>query len=189
MTNSPLCCSTIKTIAVVILGGRGMSMENSVIRFANLEDIEQILSIYNEGISDRIATLETTIKDMNYMTDWFNKHTDRYKIVVSEHNGEVLGYASLNSYSQRDVYRGVADLSIYIKREFRGKGIGGKLLTEIETQAKENDFHKIVLFTFPFNELGQGLYRKKGYREVGVFHNQGMLDGEYVDVMAMEKLL
>lgn len=55
--------------------------------------------------------------------------------------------------------------------------------------AKEYGFYKIVLFTFAFNELGQGLYRKKGYREVGVFQNQGMLDGKFVDVMAMEKLL
>ena len=55
--------------------------------------------------------------------------------------------------------------------------------------AEENDFNKIVLFTFPFNQVGQGLYKKRGYREVGVFKNQGILDGEFVDVMAMEKLL
>lgn len=54
---------------------------------------------------------------------------------------------------------------------------------------KENEFYKFVLFTFPFNELGQGLYRKSGYPEVGVFQNQGVLDGKYVDVMAMGKLL
>jgi L-amino acid N-acyltransferase YncA len=46
-----------------------------------------------------------------------------------------------------------------------------------------------VLFTFGFNEAGQRLYRSRGFREVGVFRNQGKLDGEYVDVMAMEKLL
>ncbi|MCY9141964.1 GNAT family N-acetyltransferase, partial [Peribacillus frigoritolerans] len=70
-----------------------------------------------------------------------------------------------------------------------GKGIGGLLLRSIEKHAKENDFNKIVLFTFPFNQIGQGLYRKQGFREVGVFKNQGIMDGEYVDVMAMEKLL
>lgn len=59
----------------------------------------------------------------------------------------------------------------------------------MERLSKEHRFHKLILFTFPFNDLGQGLYRKAGYREVGVFKNQGILDGKFVDVMAMEKLL
>jgi L-amino acid N-acyltransferase YncA len=164
-------------------------MGDVIVRVANIADVEQMLSIYNEGIADRIATLETTIKDMNYMTNWFYNHTGRYKVIVAELDGEVTGWASLNAYSAREAYKGVADLSIYIKRDARGKGIGSKLLDYIEILATENGFHKIVLFTFPFNELGQRLYRKKGFREVGVFHNQGLLDGAFVDVMAMEKLI
>nr|AIA09490.1 GCN5-related N-acetyltransferase [Bacillus sp. MD1] len=101
----------------------------------------------------------------------------------------VVGWAALNPYSNRCAYDGVADLSIYISREHRGKGLGKQLLAEIESIAASNGFHKIVLFTFPFNQLGQGLYLKMGYREVGVFHNQGKLNGEFVDIMAMEKLL
>lgn len=164
-------------------------MDNAMIRVASIEDIEQILSIYNEGIIDRIATLEIITKDKPYMVDWFNKHADRFKVIVADLDGEVVGWASLNQYNSRQAYDGVADLSVYIKREFRGKGIGGKLMSSIEGLAKENDFHKIVLFTFPFNGLGQGIYKKQGFNEVGVFQNQGKLDGEYVDVMAMEKLL
>lgn len=164
-------------------------MSEIIIRTATLSDIEDILIIYNEGIVDRIATLETTTKDEQYMFDWFSRHMDRFKVIVAEIDGKVVGWASLNQYNSRKAYDGVADLSVYIKREFRGVGIGGKLLSFIEGLAKENDFHKIVLFTFPFNGLGQGLYKKKGFREVGVFHNQGKLDGEFVDVMAMEKIL
>ncbi|MEH7439574.1 arsinothricin resistance N-acetyltransferase ArsN1 family A [Neobacillus drentensis] len=164
-------------------------MSEIVIRTAALSDIEDILIIYNEGIVDRIATLETSTKDEQFMFDWFSRHTDRFKVIVADLDGKVVGWASLNQYNSRQAYDGVADLSVYIKREFRGVGIGGKLLSSIEGLAKENDFHKIVLFTFPFNGLGQGLYKKKGFREVGVFHNQGKLDGEFVDVMAMEKIL
>jgi L-amino acid N-acyltransferase YncA len=164
-------------------------MSEIVIRTATLSDIEDILIIYNEGIVDRIATLESTTKDEQYIFEWFSKHTDRFKVIVAELDGKVVGWASLNQYNSRQAYDGVADLSIYIKREYRGGGIGGKLLSFIEGLAKENDFHKIVLFTFPFNGLGQGLYKKIGFREVGVFYNQGKLDGEFVDVMAMEKIL
>ncbi|MFA1711507.1 arsinothricin resistance N-acetyltransferase ArsN1 family A [Peribacillus frigoritolerans] len=160
-----------------------------IIREAMEADIDSIKEIYNQGIEDRVATLETEMKDQTYMEEWFAKHIGRYKVIVAEQEGEIVGWASLNPYNRRDAYKGVADLSVYISRDYRGKGIGGLLLQSIEKLAKENDFNKIVLFTFPFNQMGQGLYKKRGYREVGVFKNQGMLDGEFVDVMAMEKLL
>ena len=160
-----------------------------VIKRTDESDINSILEIYNQGIEDRISTLETELKDYNYMKDWFDKHKGRYKVIVAEHERQIVGWASLNQYNNRCAYDGVADISVYISREFRGKGIGKKLLVELELLAIQNGFHKMVLFTFPFNQLGQGLYKKMGFREVGVFKNQGILDGEYVDVMAMEKLL
>lgn len=162
---------------------------NIIIRQAEESDIKSILEIYNQGIEDRVATLEESQKDYLYMQEWFANHQGRFKVVVADHDGNVVGWASLNPYSNRCAYNGVADLSVYIAREYRGKGLGKELLSEIELVAVANDFHKIVLFTFPFNQLGQGLYRKMGYREVGVFKNQGKLDGNFIDVMAMEKLL
>ncbi|TKH05110.1 N-acetyltransferase family protein [Peribacillus simplex] len=159
------------------------------IREAIETDMGSVKEIYNQGIEDRIATLETELKDQDYMEEWFAKHSGRYKVIVAEQVGEIVGWASLNQYNNRSAYNGIADLSVYISRVHRGKGIGGLLLQSIEKLAKENDFNKIVLFTFPFNQIGQGLYKKRGYREVGVFKNQGILDGEFVDVMAMEKLL
>lgn len=159
------------------------------IRFARLEDVESILLIYNQGIEDRIATLEVDQKDMDYMTNWFNSHTGRYRVFVAEHEGEVIGWASLHPYSHRCAYAGVGEISVYIRRDWRGKGVGQKVLTALEEFAKENGFHKLVLATFPFNQLGQGLYRKMGFHEVGTFKKQGQLDGKWVDVMWMEKLL
>ena len=164
-------------------------MNEISVRPAGSHDLAAILHIYNQGIEDRIATLEMDLKDMNYMKHWFEQHQQRYAVLVAEQLGEVIGWASLNPYSQRCAYDGVADLSVYIAREHRGKGIGSILLEQIELVARNNNFHKIVLFTFPFNQVGQGLYHKRGYREVGTFQEQGILDGKYVDVMAMEKLL
>ncbi|UPM56133.1 arsinothricin resistance N-acetyltransferase ArsN1 family A [Gottfriedia acidiceleris] len=164
-------------------------MKDVDIRLANENDLESIQRIYNQGIEDRIATLETEPKDLMYMKEWYGNHQGRFKVIVVENEEAVIGWASLNQYNGRCAYNGVADLSIYISRDYRGKGVGSLLLESLEQLAKENDFHKIVLFTFSFNGLGQGLYRKKGYREVGVFKNQGILDGEFVDVMAMEKII
>ena len=159
------------------------------IRGATEADVEQIRSIYNEGIEDRVATLELEPKDAQDMAAWWGAHAGRYEVVVAEREGDVVGWAALNPYSHRCAYDAVADLSVYVARGWRGKGVGRALLAEIEKRARRREFHKIVLFTLPFNQLGQGLYRKMGYREVGVFKEQGTLDGKLVDVMAMEKLL
>lgn len=156
-------------------------------RLATTGDLESILYIYNQGIEDRIATLEEDQKTKEYMAEWFTNHTERFAIIVVENEEEILGWASLNPYSNRCAYAGVADLSIYIRRDYRGKGVGSVLLKEIELIAVRNNFNKIILFTFPFNDLGQRLYRKNNYREVGILKNQGKLDGQFVDVMIMEK--
>lgn len=162
----------------------------AVIRPAQKSDLPSILDIYNQGILDRIATLEEEPKDLEYMKNWFQSRSSRYAVLVSEiDSGEIGGWASLNPYSHRCAYAGVADLSIYIRRDLRGMGLGSALLSELERVARTNSFHKIVLMTFPFNPAGQGLYLKMNYRCVGIFQNQGKLDGKFVDVMAMEKLL
>lgn len=72
-----------------------------LIRKANIKDLEPIMNIYNQGIEDRIATLESKTKDLPYMNDWFDQHKDRYKIMVAEEEGQVLGWSSINQYSNR----------------------------------------------------------------------------------------
>ncbi|KAA9007553.1 N-acetyltransferase family protein [Paenibacillus spiritus] len=164
-------------------------MEELAVRRAAAGDIEDLLHIYNQGIEDRIATLEEEIKDLAYMKRWMEEHQGRHAVLVAERNGLPVGWASLNPYSHRCAYRGVADLSVYIRREYRGQGVGSLLLQALEEEARLSGFRKIILFTFPFNNQGQGLYRKMKYREVGIFENQGLLDGAPIDVMIMEKLL
>jgi L-amino acid N-acyltransferase YncA/protein-tyrosine-phosphatase len=160
------------------------------VRSATAADLDAIGRIYNEGIEDRIATLDVNPKTADDMAAWWSAHHGRHAVLVAvSQAGDVVGWASLNPYSNRCAYAGVADLSVYVARGVRGTGVGSLLLHALEKTAKAHDFHKIVLFTFTFNAGGQGLYRKLGYREVGTFHEMGKLDGTFVDVMAMEKTL
>jgi len=159
-------------------------------RPATIDDVDAIRSIYNQGIEDRIATLEEDPKTREDVEVWLAERGERYAVLVAQgDDGAVLGWASLNPYSHRCAYWGVADLSVYVRRDARGRGVGTQLLEAIETRARHHGFHKIVLFTLPFNWAGQALYRRCGYREVGTFRAQGRLDGRFVDVMSMEKLL
>ncbi|ABR47874.1 GCN5-related N-acetyltransferase [Alkaliphilus metalliredigens QYMF] len=160
------------------------------VRIAELQDLKSITEIYNEGIEDRIATLETKIKSEAEMIPWLQQRSEKHKVITIENErDEVLGWASLNPFNSRCCYDGVADFSIYIKRQMRGMGLGKLLLKALIEVAREQDIHKLVLSTFKSNEAGQRLYESFGFREVGTYKNQGILDGKFVDVTIMEKLL
>lgn len=164
-------------------------MPKLVLRNASDADMVAVTRIYNQGIEDRVATLEADPKSESQVRELLWHRSERYAVIVAQRDGQVVGWASLNPYSHRCAYDGVADLSVYVERSARGTGIGERLLDEIEKRARHHNFHKIVLFTFPSNKAGQSLYRKRGFREVGIFNQQGKLDGRFIDVMAMEKLL
>lgn len=161
-----------------------------LIRFATIDDIEQIAEIYNQGIQDRVATMEANVKSIDEVEKWLSSRSDRHRVIVIEDKkGYVKGWASLNVFNARECYSGIADLSIYIRREERGKGLGKQLLVALIENAKQAGFHKLVLTTFAFNSAGQGLYASVGFTKVGTYMKQGMLDGKWMDTTIMEKLL
>jgi phosphinothricin acetyltransferase len=160
------------------------------VRLAEASDLPDIREIYNQGIADGNATLDVDAKSEDEIREWYAARSDgRYCVIVAERGGRIAGWASLNPYSHRCAYAGVADLSVYVARGARGSGVGSALLTAVEGFARRADFHKIVLFALAENEAGTRLYRKLGYRDVGVFEEQGRLDGRYVDVAIKEKIL
>ncbi len=159
------------------------------VRPVTLNDAEVICTIYNQGIEDRIATLETQLRTPSERRQWLVSRSPRHPVIVAEMDGRVVGWASLNMFNPRDAYRHVADLSIYVERGVRGKGIGGRLLERLIELARDIGYHKLVLSAFPFNETGMALYTKMGFTRVGIYREQGLLDGSWVDTLIMEKLL
>jgi len=164
-------------------------MEEIRLRDATQADVPNICVIHNQGIEDRVATLDVDPHTLDEQKAWFNRHGPRHPVIVAEAVGEPIGWASLNQFSARLAYRFVADLSVYIERGWRGKGIGTLLLREIDARARALGYHKIVLSAFPSNQAGLRLYEKFGFRTVGIYHEQGLIDGRWVDTIIMEKLL
>lgn len=160
-----------------------------LVRSATTADLDAIRRIYNEGIEDREATLESDPKTAEDIALWWREHEGRYSVLVATDGSAVVGWASLNRFSHRCAHAGIADLSVYIARSHRGRGIGYILLSALEEEAVKGEFRKIVLHALNKNERGRRLYLKAGFSEVGVFREHGLLDGSYVDVVAMEKLL
>jgi L-amino acid N-acyltransferase YncA len=159
------------------------------IRAARLGDAESICAIYNEGIEDGVATLETRLRSAEEQCAWLESKDERHPVLVAEGEGGVLAWGSLNVFNPRPAYDHVADFSIYVARRARGMGIGRELLQSLIEAAREIGFHKMVLAAFDWNRSGIALYKGAGFRQVGVYREQGLLNGRWVDTVIMEKLL
>jgi phosphinothricin acetyltransferase len=164
-------------------------MGDIAIRPAAVGDAAAICEIYNQGIIDRIATLETELRTPEERCGWLAARGPRHPVVVAETGGTVVGWASLNQFNPRAAYDHVADMSVYVERGWRGRGVGRQLLDRLAAIAREVGYHKMVLAAFPWNAVGVALYERVGFARVGVYREQGRLDGRWVDVLLMEKLL
>jgi L-amino acid N-acyltransferase YncA len=159
------------------------------IRHAGEGDAAAIARISNEGILDRLATLETELRSADERRQWLAGKSERHPVLVAEHRGEIVAWASLNIFNPRRCYDHVADFSIYVAREWRGCGAGRALLERLIEAARALGFRKLVLAAFPFNPAGVALYERAGFTRVGIYREQGQLDGKWVDIVVMEKLL
>jgi L-amino acid N-acyltransferase YncA len=161
----------------------------ATIRAAADCDVRAICAIHNQGIVDRIATLDTVPRTEDGTRAWLAERDSRHPVIVAEVNGQTVGWASLNRFNLRAVYDHVADFSVYVERDWRGQGIGRLLLEQLVGLARAIGYHKMVLAAIASNEAGIALYNRVGFSRVGVYHEQGRLDGNWVDVVIMEKLL
>jgi len=163
--------------------------ETLVIREAVPADVGSIAAIYNQGIVDRVATLETEERTPEERAAWLAARNSRHPVLIAEVAGLAVGWGSLNPFNPRKAYDHVADFSLYVERGWRGKGVGGGLLAALIERARGLGYHKLVLAAFPWNAAGMALYQKHGFRTVGIYKEQGLLDGRWVDTILMEKIL
>jgi phosphinothricin acetyltransferase len=159
-----------------------------VIRPATSDDAAQIAAIYNVGIEERGATFETTPRSEADMTRRIIEDA-RYPILVAAREGHVAGWAGISGYRPRDCYAGIAEFSIYIARDARGQGIGKRLLEALVDEARRLGYWKLLSRIFTFNTASLALCRSCGFREVGTYEKHGRLDGRWLDVVIVERLI
>ena len=156
------------------------------VRNATLQDAEVIAAIYNQGIEDRLATFETRLRSSDDVRAWFD---GIHPIVVVEDGGRVAAFASTSTYRPRDCYGGIAEFSVYVAREARGRGAGRLAMDALVREAERAGFWKLVSRVFTENVASLRLLRSVGFREVGVYEKHARLDGVWRDVVIVEALI
>lgn len=143
-------------------------------------DIERI---YLEGIADGNATFETESPGWE---KWNAAHHTHSRLIARE-RGHVVAWAALSPVSSRRVYRGVAEVSIYVAESARGKGIGRALLMELICRSEQNEIWTLQAGIFPENTASIALHKSFGFREVGVRERIGQLHGRWRNTVLLER--
>jgi L-amino acid N-acyltransferase YncA len=146
-------------------------------------DWEQVRAIYLEGIHAGHATFET---DAPPWEQWDAGHLREPRLVAR--CGEViLGWAALSPVSSRGVYAGVAEVSIYVRDESRGQGIGRALLERLIAESEQEGIWTLQAGVFPENTASLRLHRSLGFRELGRRERLGKMKGVWRDVVLLER--
>lgn len=154
-----------------------------MIRRALKSDLEQIGEIYNYEVLNGTSTFDTVTKDEKYFLDWFKAHDGGYRIIVYEKDDVILGYASLSVYNPRGAFSPASEISVYVKNDSRGKGIGTELMREILREAKNDDsFSVIVSQISGENAASRALHESFGFQFVGRLKKVGLKFGRPLDL-------
>jgi phosphinothricin acetyltransferase len=146
-------------------------------------DWDQVRKIFAEGIETGDATFETKVPEWD---DWHKSHLSACRLVVRNDN-KVIAWAALSPVSERCVYGGVAEVSIYVSREAQGKGVGKTLLSALIAESEKKNIWTLQAGIFPENKASLKLHLKCGFREVGLREKLGQLDGLWRDVILLER--
>lgn len=156
---------------------------NRVVDEMRASDWEQVRAIYVEGLGSGHSTFETEAPSWER---WDEAHLAFARLVMRE--GEtVLGWAALSPVSKRQVYRGVAELTVYVAEAARGQGIGRALLEALIDESERNGIWTLQASIFPENTASVELHRRCGFREVGRRERIAMLHGVWRDTLLFER--
>jgi L-amino acid N-acyltransferase YncA len=155
-------------------------------RLATTADAAAIAEIYNQGITGRMATFETRLRTAAEVRGWF---TAQHPVVVVVEDNAVIAFAATSTYRPRECYSGIAEFSVYVARDRRRRGAGRVAMQALLQEAQSRGFWKLLSRIFVENTASRALMQDLGFREVGVYHRHGKLDGRWRDVVIVEYVI
>jgi phosphinothricin acetyltransferase len=161
--------------------------EDLLLRSAARADCEAICAIYNAAIAERGSTFETEPRTAG---DFEGRVGDeRFPLLVATVSGAAIGWAGLSPYSPRSCYAGIGECSVYVGLSARGRGVGTALAEAMAAEAERCGFHKLLGKLFTDNVASIRLVERCDFSTVGVHRRHGQLDGEWREVLLVERLL
>lgn len=163
-------------------------MNNTIIRQAVKDDVPAINNILNYAIINTNYNLNEKPRPLNDAFRWFDEHkAENYPVLVAETKGEVVGWASLSHFRAYSGYNSTAEVSVYVSKNYRHKGLGTLLVTELERAAKR--FHMLIAVITDNNTASISLHSRCGFVPMCTFRELAKKNNEYVDITFMTKII
>ena len=159
------------------------------IRRARDEDAEDIVEIYNDAVLHSVATFDTEPRTAAEERTRLRNRDERHAVLVAAEGDRVLGWASLSRWSERPAYAATVEISLYVRRGFRGQGIGKRLSRAVLEQGRESGLHAVVARIARGGTAGVHILEQLGFERIGVMREVGRKFGKWLDVILMQKLL
>ncbi|MFF3227058.1 helix-turn-helix domain-containing GNAT family N-acetyltransferase [Nocardia suismassiliense] len=190
VTVNQACCSGLPHAADAVMGllaPRPCCPDDVptdvTVRALRAADWTAVRRIYAEGLATGLASFETTVPSRTSLeSHWLPEH--RW---VAEIDGEVVGWAAASPASTRAPYSGVAETSVYVGAEYRGRGVGKALLHKQVTAADAAGLWTLQSSIFTENRTALALHHSAGYRTVGIRERVARLDGVWHDTVLIER--
>jgi phosphinothricin acetyltransferase len=161
------------------------------VRAAIEADLEQINAIYGHYALETHHTFDLEPTTLEWRSEWFAQYSTAgpHRLLVAAAGTQVLGYASSSSLRPRPAYLTSVETTVYVAQGNIGRGIGRALYRELFTQLQPEDVHRAYAGIALPNPASERLHERFGFRQVGLFHEQGRKFGRYWDVAWFEKWL
>ncbi|WP_264196119.1 GNAT family N-acetyltransferase [Metabacillus niabensis] len=147
------------------------------------EHWDQVMKIYLDGIATGNATFQTEAPSWE---EWDAGHTFQCRLIATL-EGVIVGWTALSPISNRCVYEGVAEVSVYVSPEYKGRGIGKLLYQDLIRESEEKGYWTLQASIFPENRASLNLHKQFGFRKVGIRQRIGKLNGVWRDVVLLER--
>lgn len=162
-----------------------------MIRRGHVDDLPELMEIYNEAVRNSVATFDMVEKDMADRQKWFEDHErDPYLLLVEEIDGKAVAYATLSQYRERAAFDPTVEISIYIDSEHRGMGIGKRLMKETLDFAKDNPkIHSVISLISAGNEISEKLHEQFGFAYCGVMNQIGYKKDQWLGLKIFQLMV
>lgn len=161
------------------------------LRDATVQDCPAVLEIVNEEIRDRLATfksIERRVEDLEEELTWKQKHN--MPMLVSEGaDGQILGYGTYGLFRSGEGYAYTMEHTIMLAAAGQGQGIGRAMMAALEDHARDNGVHSLVAAVSAANDPGVQFHAALGYETIGTMPEAGFKNGQWLDLVLMQKLL
>jgi L-amino acid N-acyltransferase YncA len=165
-----------------------MEMKNITIVDAAMEDLADIVDIYNATIPSRMVTADLEPVTVASRKKWFEEHSKALRpIWVMKENGQIIAWLSFQSFYGRPAYLATAEISIYVAGAYQGRGIGSILLEKAIQECSQFQILTLLGFVFAHNEPSLKLLKKFGFSEWGYLPQVANLEGVERDLVILGK--